>query len=78
MTARFGDEDGLSASAAFRVDELPLTGVPLAQAEDFSDQGGGQVQVRTDKFGAVGSTSRRRGPTGWCCAAAPPAAQPGT
>ena len=39
---------------ALKVEEKPLQGVPMAQAEDFSDQSGGQVQLRTDKLGAVG------------------------
>jgi len=39
---------------ALKVEEKPLESVPMAQAEDFGEQTGGQVQVRTDKFGAVG------------------------
>jgi hypothetical protein len=39
---------------ALKVEEKPLEGVPTAQAEDFSAQTGGQVQLRTDKFGAIG------------------------
>ena len=53
VSARLGS-DGPTASASFRVEEAPLTGVPLAQAEEFGEQGGGAVQVREDKLGAVG------------------------
>ncbi len=34
--------------------EPPLGGVPMVQGEDFSAQGGGEVQIRTDKAGVVG------------------------
>ncbi len=54
VTARLGGEEGITASGAFRIEELPLTDVPLAQAEAFVEQGGGQVQLRDDKLGAVG------------------------
>lgn len=36
------------------VTDRPLSGVPLAQAEAFSAQGGGEVQKRSDKPGVVG------------------------
>jgi hypothetical protein len=47
-------EVGITASAAFRSEELPLSDVPLVQAEAFAEQTGGQVQLRADKLGAVG------------------------
>ena len=53
VTATMGAE-GPSASVAFRMEEAPLSGVPMAQAEAFSGQGGGTVQLRDDKAGAVG------------------------
>lgn len=53
VTAKLGD-DGPTASVTFRIEEAPLTGVPLAQAEDVSAQTGGTIQVRDDKAGAVG------------------------
>ncbi|MEI6501837.1 MAG: CBM35 domain-containing protein, partial [Armatimonadota bacterium] len=53
VTAKLG-EDGPTGSVSFRIEEAPLTGVPLAQAEDFSGQGGGSVQLRDDKLGSVG------------------------
>lgn len=53
VTVSLGNE-GPSTSIAFRMEEAPLTGVPMAQAEDFSGEGGGTVHVRDDKAGAVG------------------------
>ncbi|MEN6641851.1 MAG: carbohydrate binding domain-containing protein [Armatimonadia bacterium] len=44
----------LQASAAVKVEEEPLAGVPLAQAEDVAAEEGGKIQVRDDKLGAVG------------------------
>ena len=54
VTAQLQTAEPLTSSAALRIEELPLTGVPLAQAEEPADQGGGQVQIRDDKLGAVG------------------------
>ena len=54
VNATLGGDRGCSASATFRSEERPLTGVPLAQAETFTEQVGGQVQSRDDKLGAVG------------------------
>jgi hypothetical protein len=54
LGARLGPAGGISATASFRSEELPLSDVPLVQAEAFAEQDGGQVQVRTDKLGAVG------------------------
>jgi len=34
--------------------DVPLEGVPMAQAESFAAQGGGKVQLRDDKLGSVG------------------------
>ena len=53
VVAKLGD-DGPTANVSFRIEEAPLTGVPLAQAEDFTAQTGGAAQVRDDKLGAVG------------------------
>jgi len=44
----------LASSASVRLEDPPLKDVPTVQAEDFSGQGGGEVQVRDDKVGAVG------------------------
>ncbi|MHB8997410.1 MAG: rhamnogalacturonan lyase family protein [Armatimonadota bacterium] len=49
-------DEGPSGSVAFRIEEAPLAGVPLAQAEDFSAQSGGAVQLREDKLGSVGKS----------------------
>lgn len=54
LSATLGGELAITASAAFRSEELPLTEVPLVQAEAFAEQTGGQVQMRADKLGAVG------------------------
>jgi hypothetical protein len=48
--------EGPSGSVAFRIEEAPLAGVPMAQAEDFSAQAGGAIQLREDKLGSVGKS----------------------
>ncbi|OGV72677.1 MAG: hypothetical protein A3K19_06860 [Lentisphaerae bacterium RIFOXYB12_FULL_65_16] len=42
----------VSARASLVVADRPLTGVPLAQAEAFVEQSGGEVRLRDDKPGA--------------------------
>jgi hypothetical protein len=54
VSATLGGDLPTTASASFRSEELPLTGVPLVQAETYAEQTGGQVQRRDDKLGAVG------------------------
>ncbi|MBU0608942.1 MAG: hypothetical protein KKI08_13740, partial [Armatimonadetes bacterium] len=54
LTGSFSGVAGLSTMLSLKIEEEPLQGVPMAQAEDFSAQTGGEVQVRDDKFGAVG------------------------
>ncbi len=44
----------LSSTATVGLCDEPLQGVPLTQAEDFAAQGGGEVQIRDDKTGALG------------------------
>ncbi len=51
-----GDVD-LRNAVPITVPSRPLAGVPLAQAEDFAGQGGGSVQIRTDKVGMVGKAT---------------------
>jgi rhamnogalacturonan endolyase len=46
--------EALTASAAMPVQDLPLSTALLAQAEDFTEQSGGEVRIRTDKAGASG------------------------
>jgi hypothetical protein len=48
-----GAAQPLSGSLTLRIPSKPLAGVPMAQAEAFSGQGGGEVQVRDDKVGVV-------------------------
>ena len=44
----------VQTQVAVSVADLPLEGVPMAQAESFAAQGGGKVQLREDKLGSVG------------------------
>jgi len=44
----------LTATASLKAEEPTLSGPTVAQAESFSDQGGGEVQIRQDKVGTVG------------------------
>ena len=44
----------LAGATTIKAEEDVLTGVPIGQAEDLSDQGGGEVHLREDKVGAVG------------------------
>lgn len=55
LSATLGAEYPIQATAALRIEEQPLSGVPIAQAEAFSAQNGGQVQIREDKLGSVGT-----------------------
>ena len=45
---------GLETRAPLGVAERPFSGVPLVEAEDFVEQSGGEVHIRTDKPGASG------------------------
>ena len=44
----------LESRLSLKVEDQPLQGALLLQAESFSGQGGGEVQLREDKAGAVG------------------------
>ena len=44
------------SAVELRVDDEPLKGALIFQAEEFAGQGGGQVQIREDKIGAVGKS----------------------
>jgi rhamnogalacturonan endolyase len=54
VNAAFTGTAHVSSVLALKVDEKPLSGVPMAQAEAFGEQSGGAVQIREDKMGAVG------------------------
>jgi len=56
LRASFGDEAaGLRATAEVVVADLPLALTPRCEAEASTAQGGGAVQVRTDKAATAGS-----------------------
>ncbi|MBC7288355.1 MAG: hypothetical protein H5T86_09985, partial [Armatimonadetes bacterium] len=44
----------LRATTAVVLPWTPPSGIPTVQAEDFTDQGGGSVNIRDDKVGAIG------------------------
>lgn len=48
-----GLDHPLRASVTFRLSSRPLTGVPMVQAEQIAEQGGGEVRIRDDKAGVV-------------------------
>lgn len=49
-----GEGRTLCTQVRFPVADMPLKGVPMVQAEAFVGQGGGEVQVRSDKMASVG------------------------
>jgi len=49
-----GTGEPIRSKIALRVEDLPRTDLPRVQAEAFSAQGGGEVQLRDDKVGADG------------------------
>lgn len=65
-TAVFSPESGESVTEAFEFTALavPLSGVPLAEAEDFAEQSGGEVVVRDDKAGVSGKAFSHWGTKG--------------
>lgn len=52
LTTATGEQ--VEVAVALPVRDRPLTGALLLQAEDFSEQAGGEVQVRSDKPGVSG------------------------
>ena len=54
MGATLAGASPLAGATTIKAEEDVLTGVPIGQAEDLSDQGGGEVHLREDKVGAVG------------------------
>lgn len=65
-TAVFSPAGGESVTETFEFSVLavPLSGVPLAEAEDFAEQSGGKVVVRDDKAGVSGKTFSHWGTKG--------------
>ncbi len=56
LTLSLEGAERVSAAASVRAEEEVLKDLPMAQAEDVAGQGGGTVQVRTDKIGADGKS----------------------
>ena len=54
LQAVFDGPEGLSASATIKAQEELISAGPIVQAENFSGQEGGEVQIRQDKAGVVG------------------------
>ena len=65
-TATLKPDGGDSMTRAFSFPTLavPLSGVPLCEAEDFVEQVGGDVKVRTDKVGVSGKAFSHWGTKG--------------
>ena len=55
LTAELSGPTRLKSTAALRLEEVPLTEGIIVQAEGLVDQGGGEVQIRDDKPGVVGT-----------------------
>ncbi|MFW6437450.1 MAG: hypothetical protein ACOCZ7_00435, partial [Armatimonadota bacterium] len=56
VTARLDGDIPLEAAVTLLPVDVPLTELERAQAEDFTAQGGGEVQIREDKVGADGTS----------------------